>query len=190
MSRENNIRILKESEAFLEGHFILSSGRHSGGYCQCAHLLRFPDKAAEVLKDVADQLREVEFDKLCGPAMGGIIVSYELGRQLGKEAIFTERVDNVMTLKRFSVNPGDRIIITEDVITTGKSTLETVAALEKLGAKVIGLACIADRRADGVDFPLPVYSAVKLDIQSYETDSCPLCKEGKLPPVKPGSRKM
>ena len=190
MSVERNIQILKESEAFLEGHFILSSGKHSGGYCQCAHLLRFPDKAAEVLKDVADQLRGLEFDKLCGPAMGGIIVSYELGRQLGKEAIFTERVDNVMTLKRFTVNKGDRIIITEDVITTGKSTLETVKALEDAGAVVIGLACIADRRAPDCDFPLPVYSAVKLDITTHEADNCPLCKEGKLKAVKPGSRKM
>lgn len=190
MSTENNIKILKESEAFLEGHFLLSSGRHSGGYCQCAHLLRFPDKAAVVLKDVADQLRELTIDKICGPAMGGVIVAYELGRQLGVESIFTERVDNVMTLKRFTVNKGDRIIISEDVITTGKSTLETVKVLEDLGAVVVGVACIADRRAENCVLSLPVYSAVKLNIESYDANSCPLCAEGTLPLVKPGSRKM
>ena len=190
MSTENNIKILKESEAFLEGHFLLSSGKHSGGYCQCAHLLRFPDKAATVLSDVAEQLKDIHIDKVCGPAMGGVIVAYELGRQLGVESIFTERVDNVMTLKRFSVNKGDKIIITEDVITTGKSTMETVKVLEDLGAEVIGVACIADRRASNCVLTLPVYSAVKLNIEAYDADNCPLCKEGKLKLVKPGSRKM
>lgn len=190
MSQQNNISILKESEAFLEGHFLLSSKRHSGDYCQCAHLLRFPDKAAEVLKDVAEQLKDIEFDKLCGPAMGGVIVAYELGRQLNKENIFTERVDNVMTLKRFTVNKGDRIIITEDVITTGKSTNETIAALEALGAKVVAVACIVDRRGQVNELNLPVYSAVKLNMETYDGDECPYCKEGNLPLVKPGSRKM
>lgn len=190
MSIQNNLEILKESEAFLEGHFLLSSGKHSGGYCQCAHLLRFPDKAAIVLKDVADKLRELKIDKICGPAMGGIIVAYELGRQLGIESIFTERVDNVMTLKRFTVNKGDKIIISEDVVTTGKSTMETVRALEALGAEIIGVACIADRRAEGCELSLPVYSAVKLDISAYDADTCPICKENKLPLVKPGSRKI
>ena len=190
MSETNNIKLLKESEAFLEGHFLLSSGKHSGGYCQCAHLLRFPDKAAEVLKDVADQLRDLKIDKVCGPAMGGVIVAYELGRQLGVESIFTERVDNVMTLKRFTVNKGDRIVITEDVVTTGKSTMETVKVLEDLGAKVVAVACIADRRAANCVLSLPLYSAVKLNIEAYDPDDCPICKEGKLPLVKPGSRKQ
>ncbi|MBQ9950044.1 MAG: orotate phosphoribosyltransferase [Clostridia bacterium] len=190
MSESNNIKILKESEAFLEGHFLLSSGKHSGGYCQCAHLLRFPDKAAEVLHDVAEKLRDLKIDKVCGPAMGGVIVAYELGRQLGVESIFTERVDNVMTLKRFTVNPGDKIVITEDVVTTGKSTMETVKVLEDLGAEVVAVACIADRRAENSALTLPVYSAVKLDIKAYDAEECPICKEGKLPLVKPGSRKQ
>ena len=120
--------------------------------------------------------------------MGGIIVAYELGRQLGKPAIFTERVDNVMTLRRgFEVKPGQRLLITEDVVTTGKSSLETIEVLKSFGAEVIGIACLVDRSANSL--PYPVYSATKLNIQSWEADECPLCKEGK-PYVKPGSRKF
>jgi len=189
MEREQIISILKESGAFLEGHFILSSGKHSGGYCQCAQLLRFPDKAAKVLSCVAEQIRDLGITKICGPAMGGVIVSYELGRQTGVESIFTERKDDVMQLRRgFTVGPEDRVLISEDVVTTGKSTMETVRALEAFGAKVVGVACIADRRSAECVLTLPVYSAVKLDIESFDPDVCPLCREGKLAAVKPGSR--
>lgn len=190
MTEQQAIQTLRETGAFLEGHFQLSSGRHSGGYCQCAQLLRFPDKAAQVLSRVAEQVKDLGLTKLCGPAMGGIIVSYELGRQLGLESIFTERKDDEMQLRRgFTVQPGDRVLITEDVVTTGKSTMETVRVLEAMGAEVVGVACIADRRAADCDFALPVYSAVKLNIANYAAEDCPLCKEGKLELVKPGSRK-
>lgn len=184
----DNLAIMKECEAFLEGHFLLSSGLHSGGYCQCAKLLRFPDKAAQVLATVAEQVKGLGVTKVCGPAMGGVIVSYELARQLGVESIFTERKDNEMQLRRgFSVAPGDRVLITEDVVTTGKSTMETVKVLEDMGAEVIGVACIVDRRAPGCDFALPVYPALTLDIQTYDPAACPLCAEGKRL-EKPGSR--
>lgn len=191
MSQNDILSILKESEAFLEGHFLLSSGLHSGGYCQCAKLLRFPDKAEAVLRVVADQLRPLGITKVCGPAMGGVLVSYELARQLGVESIFTERQDGVMQLRRgFTVEKGEKIIISEDVVTTGKSTMETVAALEALGAEVVGVACIADRRAEGCALSLPIYSAIRLHIESHDPDNCPICREGKLPLVKPGSREM
>jgi len=187
----DHLKIMKQCEAFLEGHFLLSSGRHSGGYCQCAKLLRFPALAEQVLSAVAEQVKNLPITKVCGPAMGGIIVSYELARQLGVESIFTERKDDVMQLRRgFSVGPQDRILIAEDVITTGKSTMETVEALEAMGAKVVGAACIADRRAANCDFPLPVYAALKLSIESYEADACPICQEGILPLEKPGSREI
>lgn len=187
----DNLTILKQCEAFLEGHFLLSSGRHSGGYCQCAKLLRFPALAKQVLSTVTEQVKNLPITKVCGPAMGGVIVSYELARQLGVESIFTERKDGEMQLRRgFSVGKGDKILIAEDVITTGKSTMETVKALEDLGAEVIGAACIADRRADDCDFPLPVFSALRLTIDSYEPDECPLCKAGNLALEKPGSREM
>lgn len=184
-----NLETMKQCEAFLEGHFLLSSGKHSGGYCQCAKLLRFPERAAEVLRSVCEQVRSLPVTKVCGPAMGGIIVSYELSRQLGVESIFTERKDGEMQLRRgFSVGPGDKILIAEDVITTGKSTMETVKTLEDMGAEVIGAACIVDRRAADCGFPLPVYAALKLDIKTYDADACPLCEKGELKLEKPGSR--
>lgn len=189
MERNEVIAIMKESEAFLEGHFLLSSGKHSSGYCQCAKLLRYPDKAAKVLSGVADEVKTLGITKVCGPAMGGIIVSYELARQLGLESIFTERKDGEMQLRRgFTVGKGDKILITEDVVTTGKSTLETVRVLEDMGAEVIGVACIVDRRGEECALQLPVYSAVKLDIPAYDASDCPLCKAGDQKLEKPGSR--
>ena len=188
---KDNLTIMKSCEAFLEGHFLLSSGRHSGGYCQCAKLLRFPALSEEVLSTVTEQVKNLPITKVCGPAMGGVIVSYELARQLGVESIFTERKDGEMQLRRgFTVGKGDKILIAEDVITTGKSTMETVRALEDMGAEVIGAACIADRRAADCDFSLPVYAALKLSIDSYEPDECPICKAGKLKLEKPGSRDL
>lgn len=188
---KDNLTIMKECGAFLEGHFLLSSGRHSGGYCQCAKLLRFPAQAETVLKTVVDKVRALPVTKVCGPAMGGVIVSYELARQLGVESIFTERKDGEMQLRRgFSAGPGDKILIAEDVVTTGKSTMETVRVLEEMGAKVIGVACIADRRAPDCAFSLPVYAALKLDIQTYDPDECLLCRDGKLALEKPGSREL
>ena len=182
------IEELKNSEALLEGHFLLSSGRHSDRYCQCAKLLQYPDRAARVISVITEQVKDIAIDMVVGPAMGGIIVAYELGRQLGVPAIFTERVDNVMTLRRgFEVKPGQKLLITEDVVTTGKSSLETIEVLKSFGAEVVGVACLADRSSG--DFPYPIYSATKLNIQSWEPDECPLCKQG-LPFVKPGSRKF
>jgi orotate phosphoribosyltransferase len=116
MSKVDVVEILKKSDALLEGHFLLSSGKHSNRYVQCAKVLRFPDKAAEVLSTVVEQINDLDIDLVVGPAMGGVIVSYELGRQLNKETVFTERKDGVMELRRgFEVKPGDKIIIAEDV---------------------------------------------------------------------------
>lgn len=179
MSKVDVVDILKKSDALLEGHFLLSSGKHSNRYVQCAKVLRFPEYAAEVLSTVVEQIKDLDIDLVVGPAMGGVIVSYELGRQLGKEAVFTERKDNTMELRRgFEVKKGAKIIIAEDVVTTGKSTMETKRVLEALGGEVVGVACIADRTNH--DIGMPIYSAIKLDIQVYESDECPLCKEGKL----------
>ena len=127
------IEVLKECDAFLEGHFLLSSGRHSSAYCQMAYLQQYPDKCAEVMERVAEQLKDTDVDVIVGPAMGGIVYAYELARQLGKRAIFTERVDNVMTLKRFAIQPGEKCIIAEDVVTTGISSLETKRVIEEAG---------------------------------------------------------
>lgn len=189
MSKVDVVEILKKSDALLEGHFLLSSGKHSNRYVQCAKVLRFPKYAEQVLSTVVDQIKDLDIDLVVGPAMGGVIVSYELGRQLNKETVFTERKDGVMELRRgFEVKPGAKIIIAEDVVTTGKSTIETKEALEKLGGEVIGVACIANRTSK--DIGMPIYSAIKLDIQVHDDDECPLCKEGKIELVKPGSREF
>ncbi len=190
MARDNK-EILKECEAFLEGHFLLSSGRHSGAYCQMAFLQQYPDKCAEVMTTVAEKLKDVDVDVIVGPAMGGIVYAYELGRQLGKRAIFTERVDNVMTLKRFALHPGEKCIIAEDVVTTGISSLETKKVIEAAGCECLGIVCVVDRTRAEAPSPIPILaSALKLDLPNYLPEECPICKEGKLPLVHLGSRKM
>jgi orotate phosphoribosyltransferase len=191
------INLLRESEAMLEGHFLLSSGRHSDRYFQCARLLQYPARAAAALSGVAAKIKAdiaagtLAVDAVAGPAMGGIIVAYELGRQLGLPAFFTERDDSgAMTLRRgFEIRPGLRILIAEDVVTTGKSSLESAGVLEKLGGRVTALACVVDRRAAGVPVSWPVYAAAALETANWEADSCELCKKG-IPAVKPGSRKF
>ena len=185
--------ILKECEAFLEGHFLLSSGRHSSAYCQMAFLQQYPDKCAQVMEQVAQKLKDqnIEADVIVGPAMGGIVYAYELGRQLGKRAIFTERVDNVMSLKRFAIHPGERCIIAEDVVTTGISSLETKRVIEEAGGICLGITCVVDRTKAEAPSPIPILaSALKLDLPNYLPEECPICAEGKLPLVHLGSRKM
>ncbi|MFR5263835.1 orotate phosphoribosyltransferase [Clostridium sp.] len=185
------VETLKEVGALLEGHFLLSSGRHSNRYCQCAKLLQHPDKAEKVLSIVKEKLEKdnIECDLVVGPAMGGVVVAYELGRQLGKPAIFTERENGEMTLRRgFTIEKGQRVIITEDVVTTGKSFKEAARVIEEQGGIVVAVICIVDRTTSKVtDYPM--YSSVKLEIESYEPENCSLCKEG-IPYVKPGSRNI
>ena len=184
----DTLQILKDSDALLEGHFLLTSGKHSKQYVQCAKLLRFPDKAEKILKPVADQLKDMQVDLLVGPAMGGILVAYEIGRQLGKEAIFTERVEGKMELRRgFEVKKGQRIVICEDVVTTAKSSLEVRDLLEEMGGEVIAIVSIIDRTTKGIE--LPLISAVKMEIETFDQEDCPLCKEG-IPYFKPGSRNL
>lgn len=185
-----NIEILKECGAFLEGHFLLSSGRHSNAYCQMAKLQQYADKSAIVIAPVAEKLKAMDIDVIVGPAMGGIVYAYEIGRQLGKRSIFTERVDNVMTLRRgFEIAEGERCLIMEDVVTTGISSLETKRVIEEHGGVCIGIACVVDRSKGTSPIPV-VASAFQFDLDNYLPEECPICKEGKLPLVKPGSRKM
>ncbi|KNF07202.1 orotate phosphoribosyltransferase PyrE [Gottschalkia purinilytica] len=179
---------LKEVGALLEGHFLLSSGKHSNRYVQCAKLLQYPDKAEQVLKVAVDKVKDLDFDIVVGPAMGGVVAAYEMGRQLGKPSIFTERQEGKMTLRRgFEIKPGQKILIMEDVVTTGKSSLETIEVLKALGGEVIGIACIVDRGSAKIDYP--IYSCIKLNIESFDKEECSLCKEG-LEIVKPGSRNI
>ncbi len=194
------VSVLSECRALLSGHFLLSSGKHSSQYFQCARLLQYPDKAAMVIGEVSARLKadiaagSLKADVVIGPAMGGIVVAYELGRQLGLPAFFTERNDEgVMTLRRgFEIEPGCRVIIAEDVVTTGKSTLETAEQIKAMGGVVTASICVVDRRpADAEDpFPWPLYAALRQPAVLWDAGTCELCKEGKTPAVKPGSRKV
>lgn len=190
MENKEVLDILKECHSLLGGHFLLSSGKHSDRYCQCAKLLQYPEKAAKVLAIVVEQIKDLGATAIIGPAMGGIVVAYELARQMGLPGMFTERVDGIMTLRRgFELQPGQKVLIAEDVVTTGKSTLETKLAIEQAGGEVIGLCCIVDRRGPGVELPYPLYSATSLEVRTFEADQCALCRQ-KLPIEKPGSRKI
>jgi orotate phosphoribosyltransferase len=191
------ISLLKQSGALLEGHFLLSSGRHGDRYFQCARLLQYPDRAAAALSAAADKLRadmdagKLQIDAIVGPAMGGIIVAYELGRQLNLPAFFTERDESgFMTLRRgFEVQSGQRLLIAEDVVTTAKSSGECARVLEEKGAIIAALVCIVDRRSPDMESPWPFYSACRLDAVTWDAENCELCKKG-IPIVKPGSRKF
>jgi orotate phosphoribosyltransferase len=190
------IELLRESGALLEGHFLLSSGRHSDKYFQCARLFQYPDRAAEALAPVVKRIRsdimagKLFVNAVAGPAMGGIIAAYELARQLGVPALFTERGDDgKMTLRRgFEVQKWDRILIAEDVITTGKSFDECAMVLMAKGAIVSAISCVVDRRAPGVEVLWPLYAACRVDAENWDAENCELCRQG-IAAVKPGSRK-
>ena len=156
------LEILKSCDAFLEGHFLLSSGRHSSAYCQMAYLQQYPDRCAEVMKAVVDQVKKMDVDVIVGPAMGGIVYAYELARQTGKRAIFTERVDNVMTLKRFAIHPGEKCLIAEDVVTTGISSLETKRVIEEAGGICLGITCVVDRTKPEAPSPIPILASAQI----------------------------
>jgi orotate phosphoribosyltransferase len=191
------VSLLKDAGALLEGHFLLSSGRHSDRYFQCARLFQYPPRAGAALAALAERIsldREagaLGIDAVAGPALGGIIPAYELGRLLGLPALFTERDEmGIMILRRgFDLERGWRILIAEDVVTTGKSSAECAAALESRGARITGLACVVDRRAPGVSLAWPLYAACQVEAANWDSGNCPLCAQG-LPLVKPGSRRF
>ena len=189
---DKTIELLKKSDALLEGHFLLSSGKHSDRYIQCAKLIQHPEYCAEVSKVIAEKLKEnnIDVDLCVGPAMGGVIISYEVAKALGVDAIFTERVDNEMTLRRgFEIPKGAKVIIVEDVITTGKSSFETVDVIRSCGAEVVALASIVNRSNKEEINGLPVISATKIDVKTYDADDLPEHLKN-TEAIKPGSRKI
>jgi len=189
MKQEKVIDTFKRTGALLEGHFILSSGLHSSVYLQCAIALQSPDVAAEFGAAIADNFREKGIQTVAAPAIGGLIIGYEVARQLGLRFIWTEREHGTMTLRRgFTVNDGERVLVIEDVITTGGSTRDTVSALEKHGAKVISAASIIDRSGGAADVGVPRFSLATLDVPAVEPAACKACARGEVA-VKPGSRK-
>lgn len=182
-------KIFIDSGALLQGHFILTSGRHSDRYMQCAQVLQYPQYTEVLARELADRFREEKVDLVMGPAMGGIIVAYEVARQLGVRGIFCERENGQMTLRRgFTIEPGSRVLIVEDVVTTGGSVREAMTVVQELGGQVAGVALLVDRSGGEVDFGVKTEAALTMEITSYDAADCPLCRQGQIPAVKPGSR--
>ena len=190
LSYSESLKILKETNALLEGHFILSSGLHSDQYIQCAKLLSFPKKAEVICSSLCEKINEnfKNIDLILSPALGGIVVGYEIGRQLSTETIFAERLNGELTLRRgFNIKENSKILIVEDVITTGKSAKECSKIIKNYNAKLIGYACIIDRSNENLQINEKIVSQVKLDIKTFKKDSIPEQLK-KIKPVKPGSR--
>lgn len=189
LTNKEMLEIFERTESMLKGHFILTSGRHSDTYMQCAKLFVHPKESEKICSALAQKLKEFHAETVASPAVGGIIIGYELARQLDCKNIFFERQDGVMTLRRgFSIQKGARVVVAEDVVTTGGSVKEVIAALQNAGANVVAAASIVDRSNGGIDFGVPFHSLLSMNIRSYEPEACPLCKENKTPAVKPGSR--
>ena len=188
MTREQLLKIFRTTNALQRGHFELSSGLHSGHYFQCAQFLQHPRLAAKVCKELARRFASKRPTVVVGPAIGGIVVSYEVARVLGARAMYTERVDAEMQLRRgFTVTPKDRVLIVEDVITTGESARKVGEMMDALQAKVVGVGVIVDRAGGSVKFRRWKYERLfVLDFEHFKPHDCPLCKEG-LPLIHPGS---
>lgn len=189
LNKEEAVKIFTDSGALMEGHFVLTSGRHSDRYMQCAQVLQYPEYTEILARHLADTFRDDHIDVVIGPAMGGIIVAYEVARQLGVPAIFTERMEGEMVLRRgFMIEPGERVLVVEDVVTTGGSVCEVIKVVNTFGGKVAGVGVLVERSNGKVSFGVKQEAVLTLDVESWEVPSCPMCQEGKLPAVKPGSR--
>ena len=188
MTENEILDIFRQHSALLEGHFILSSGLHSDRYVQCALVLQHPAVAAQLCAQLAEQLRHLGASVVAAPALGGVLVAHEVARALGVRALFTERQEGAMTLRRgFSLEQGEPTLVVEDVITTGLSTRETIQCIEKAGGKVVGAGALIDRSGGTADLGLAKSALISLKIQNYNPTDCPLCQAG-IPAVKPGSR--
>lgn len=191
INREKIKETFKELEVLRYGHFLLTSGRHSDSYMQCAKLLQNPKHTEEIIKAMAEEFKDDKIDIVIGPAIGGITISYEFARQLNTISYFTERENNVMTLRRgFVIPKGARVLVVEDVVTTGGSVREVMEVVEKQGGEVVGVAVLVDRTGGKINFGKKLITAFSEEIKSYEPDECPLCKEGNIPLEKPGSKKL
>ena len=192
LSYKESLKILKETDALLEGHFILSSGLHSEKYIQCAQLLSKPKKAKFICESLAEKIRKnfKKIDLLLSPAVGGIVIGYEIGRILNIETIFAERVNETFFLRRgFKINKGQKVLILEDVITTGKSILECSNLTTKAGGEIVGYACLIDRSAGTTNIDKKIISQVEIQIPTYSEENLPKHLKG-IKAIKPGSRNL
>ena len=192
LSYKESLKILKETDALLEGHFILSSGLHSDKYVQCAKLLSKPGRAKEICLSLAEKIKEKyqNIDLILSPAIGGIVIGYEIGRILNIETIFAERVNGSFNLRRgFEINKEQKILVVEDVITTGKSSLECSTLAKKANAEIIGYACMIDRSNGESKIDKTIVSQIEIKIPTYKTENLPKHLEN-IKAIKPGSRNL
>ena len=191
MSEDQIVAEFRAADALLEGHFILSSGLRSARYLQCARVLMDPTRAERLARELASRLPKIIIDQVevvVSPAMGGVIIGHEMGRALGKPAMFVERPQGVFELRRgFSLRPGTKVLMVEDVVTTGLSSREAIEAVRAAGGNVIGEAALVDRSAGSVDLGVPFTALIRIDVPTYEADALPP-ELAAIPPVKPGSR--
>lgn len=188
MNENEVLGLFEKHNALLKGHFKLSSGLHSEKYLQCALVLQYPDVAEKMSKALAAKFA-VKPDLVVGPALGGVTLAYEVARAFGVRGLFTERTDGKMALRRgFSIKPGEKIIVCEDVVTTGGSTKEVMEVIKELGGVVVGIGSVIDRSDSDPGFGVPFHSLAKVEVKTYKEDTCPMCRSGSLA-IKPGSRK-
>jgi orotate phosphoribosyltransferase len=190
MNEQQILTMYEDAGALLNGHFILSSGRHSGRYLQSALVLMHPSHAAELAAELAAKVNGDEIDMVVSPALGGLIIGHEVARALNKPFIFTERKEGEMQMRRgFSIPEGARLLVVEDVITTGGSVRECMQVVRVHGGTPVKVLAVVDRAPDQEGrFDVPHETAISLQVETYAPDDCPMCREGVLPPVKPGSR--
>lgn len=192
LTEERVVEVLKEAGVLLEGHFLLTSGRHSNKYLQCAKIFRNTKYSEELCAALGEKYTGAGVEVVVGPAMGAVQMAYEVSRALGCENFFTERDENgKMTLRRgFAVEPGQKVLIVEDVVTTGGSVKEVIELVRAAGGDIVGVGSIVDRTGGNIDFGVPFKAVYSADVTSWEKDECPLCKAGEIELVKPGSRKI
>ena len=189
MKKEKILDIFEKTSLMQKGHFLLTSGRHSDTYMQCARLFEYPEYSEMMSKDIAEAFKKDNVDLVVGPAMGGVILSYEVSRHLGVRNFFAERVDGAMVLRRgFEISPGQNVLVVEDVVTTGGSVAEVISLVKEIGANVVGVGLVVDRSNGVVDFGCKKHAVLTTEVISYEAAQCPICKTD-MPLVKPGSRK-
>lgn len=187
---EEILDIFRRTGVLWEGHFILSSGLHAGRYLQCAQVLQYPEEAAKLCAALAEKYQGEGITAVVGPATGAIIIAYEVARFLKARALFTERENGKMSLRRgFSLGAEDKVLVVEDVITTGGSVKEVIEVVKECGAVPVGVGAFVDRSGGKVDLGVPLHALLSLEIEAYRPEECPLCRQG-LKAVKPGSRNL
>ena len=189
LNKEDILKIFLDTEAMLTGHFRLTSGKHSDRYFQCAQVLQYPRYCEILCRELAERFKDTGITTVIGPAMGGITVSYEVARILGARSLFTERDNGYMTLRRgFTIQPGEKVLVVEDVITTGGSVMEVINVVRKAGAEIVGAGVLVDRSNGQVVLGVRTEALLVTSVVTYDPEDCPLCKAG-IPAIKPGSRK-